>query len=80
MTESQFAAIAELISLREGPAKEAARLALVEGVSYIDAATRAGVSRQSESATRRRVIAAMKLAEAATTPPPPSPTPVALSV
>jgi len=66
MTESQFAAIAELISLRAGPAKEAARLVLVDGMSYIDAATQTGVSRQSESATRCRVIAAIRRAKTAT--------------
>lgn len=45
MTPPQFDALAELLHLRGGPATDAARLVLVEGLSAPDAAVRVGMSR-----------------------------------
>jgi DNA-directed RNA polymerase specialized sigma24 family protein len=45
MTADQFAALSELLRLRGGPATDAARLVLVDGLSAAEAAQRAGVSR-----------------------------------
>lgn len=42
MTERQFKALCELLSLRPSPSNDALRLHLVEGLSVPDAARRAG--------------------------------------
>lgn len=44
MTADQFDALAELLRLRSGPARECARLVLVDGLSVPDAARRQGIS------------------------------------
>lgn len=54
MTNDQFAALAELLRLRDGGAREAARLILVEGLGVTEAGVRAGVSRQSAGAAAQR--------------------------
>lgn len=45
MTHAQFDALAELLRLRGGPATDAARLVLVDGLSAPDAAALVGMSR-----------------------------------
>lgn len=65
MTPAQFAALAKLISLRSGPAQEAARLVLVDGMSGVGAATLCGISRSSVSDAVQRVRAAWALAKVA---------------
>ncbi len=49
MTPDQFSALAELLALRDGPAREAARRVLVDGVSPSWAADELSISRQSVS-------------------------------
>ena len=46
MTEAQFTALAQLLRLRAGPARQAVRLRLVQGLSVPDAARAAGVDYQ----------------------------------
>lgn len=65
MTPAQFAALAKLISLRNGPAQEAARLVLVDGMSGTGAATLCGISRSSCGDAVTRVRAAWELAKVA---------------
>ncbi len=43
MTPDQFAALAELLRLRAGPAQEVARLVLVQGLTVADAARELGM-------------------------------------
>ena len=43
MTPDQFAALAELLRLRSGPAQEVARLVMVYGLSVPDAARQQGI-------------------------------------
>lgn len=61
MTPDQFTALAQLLRLRGGPAQEVARLALVEGLDFHDAATRAGYD-ISEPSQRRAAYAAVQRA------------------
>lgn len=49
MTPDQFSALAELLALRDGPAREAARLVLVDGMAPSAAAEQLGMSRSSVS-------------------------------
>lgn len=44
MTDNQFNALAQLLRLRPGPAREAARLVLVGGMTQADAARKLDVS------------------------------------
>lgn len=46
MTDTQFTALAQLLRLRAGPAQEAVRMHLVQGLSVPDAARKAGVDYQ----------------------------------
>lgn len=62
MTNAQFAALAELLHLRAGPAQEVARLVLVDGLSQADAAERLGMSRQSAHQAVKRAQRGMELA------------------
>lgn len=62
MTDFQFQALAELLSLRTGPAREAARLVLVEGVPVGSAAVQAGCSQPSASNALARCRRGMELA------------------
>ncbi len=66
MTESQFDALAQLLRLRQGPAQEAVRLHLVQGLSVPDAARKAGVNYQLALKAVKRAKAGHKLAIAAT--------------
>ena len=66
MTGEQFDALAQLIRLRAGPARAAARLVLVDGLRPAKAAARTGCSPQSVSntlATCRRGIELARLAD-----------------
>ena len=65
MTYEQFAALADLLRLRTGPAQECARFVLVEGLRQVDAAAQTGLSAQGASNAVRRVRAALELAQVA---------------
>ena len=65
MRPESFDALAQLLRLRQGPAKEAARLVLVDGLRPAQAATRAGCSPQSVSNTLARCRKGLALARAA---------------
>jgi len=62
MTSDQFAALTELLCLRGGPATEAARLVLVDGLTAIEAAQQAGCSRQSATNAVTRCRRGLELA------------------
>lgn len=63
LSPTQFDVIARLIRSSEGPAREAARLVLVEGVKPGEAALRASCSPQSVSQAVRRIREAAALIE-----------------
>lgn len=65
MTPTQFAALAELLRLRAGPAQECARLVLVEGVSAQDAAAQVGITYKTGHAAVQRVREGLELARRA---------------
>lgn len=65
MTPDQFSALAELLHLRAGPAQEAARLVLVDGLRPSEAADKTGISRQSVSGALTRLRRGAALANAA---------------
>lgn len=47
LDERQFAALSELLRLRDSPAREGARLVLIEGAALSEAARAAGTGRQN---------------------------------
>ncbi len=61
MTQSQFAALSKLISMRAGAAREAARLHFVDGLSVPDAARDAGCSYRSAWQAVQRAKVGMEL-------------------
>lgn len=61
MNSVQFDALSRLLRLREGPARNAARLILVEKQSVNNAARLAGCSNQSASNTHQRCLAGLRL-------------------
>jgi DNA-directed RNA polymerase specialized sigma24 family protein len=61
LTEAQFVALAQLLRLRAGPAREAVRLHLVQGLSVTDAARAAGVNYQLGLKAVYRVKAGLAL-------------------
>jgi len=65
MTTAQFQALAELLRLRGGPATDAARLVLVDGLTVTEAAQRAGVSSSGVSNALARCRRGMELARRA---------------
>lgn len=65
MSPEAFAALAQLLRLRTGPAREAARLVLVERMRAADAAALAGCSAQSVANTLAACRAGLELARAA---------------
>ena len=65
MTPAQFDALATLIGLRQSTSREAARLVLVDGLSVIDAAARAGITQQGANQAVLRCRRSMELAKAA---------------
>ncbi len=66
MTETQFAALAQLLRLRTGPAREAASLHLVQGLSVPDAARAAGMDYRAATYAVKRAKEGLALAKAAT--------------
>ena len=65
LTPDAFNALAELMRMLDGPAREAARLMLCEGLSAIEAGARAGCSRQSATNAAARCRAGLELAKRA---------------
>lgn len=62
MNPTQFDALADLLRLRGGPATDAARLVMVDGLTAIQAAERAGVSRTAASNAAARCRKGLELA------------------
>lgn len=67
MTADQFDALAQLLRLRQGPAREACALVLVDGQSVPDAARSVGMTYQDAYAAVQRVRAGLELARKAVT-------------
>ena len=65
LTAAQFAALSELLRLREGSAQAAAAMVLVEGSSVADAARLAGLPYPRAWQAVQRTKAGLKLARAA---------------
>ena len=65
MTSEQFAALAQLMRSPPGPARDACKLVLVDGLRPSDAARQAGVPPASVSNAVKRVRNAMTLAKQA---------------
>ena len=65
MTPDQFQALSQLLRLRQGPQREAARLVLVDGMRQADAARLAGCSASALSNTLRTCRAGLELARLA---------------
>ena len=65
MTEAQFTALAQLLRLRPGPAQEAVRLHLVQGLSVPDSARAAGADYQLALKAVYRVNAGLELVKVA---------------
>jgi len=65
MTPDQFAALADLLRLRSGPARECARLVLVDGSSTIDAAASLGMQYRAAAAAVQRARQGLELARRA---------------
>lgn len=65
MTDAAFQALSQLLRLRQGPQREAARLVLVDGVRQADAARMAGCSASALSNTLRACRAGLELARIA---------------
>ena len=61
MTSTQFAALAELLRLRDGPATVGVSLVLVEGLGITQAAAQAGCSRQSVGNALKRCQRGLEL-------------------
>ncbi len=65
MTDAQFAALAQLLRLRTGPAREAVRLHMVDGLPMPDAARAAGIDYQLALKAWYRARDGLDLAKAA---------------
>ena len=65
MTDAAFQALSQLLRLRQGPQREAARLVLVGGVRQADAARMAGCSASALGNTLRTCRAGLELARLA---------------
>ena len=65
MTAASFQALSQLLRLRQGPQREAARLVLVDGVRQADAARMAGCSASALGNTLRTCRSGLALARAA---------------
>ena len=65
MNSDQFQALAQLLRLRQGPQREAARLVLVDGLRQADAARAAGCSASALGNTLRTCRAGLELARLA---------------
>lgn len=62
MRLDQFAALAQLMRLRQSPSRDALRLVLIDGITHTAAAQQAGIPRQNVS---RQVASAKRTIEAA---------------
>lgn len=65
MNAAQFEALAELLRMREGASKSAARLVLVEGLAPADAARQVGTTPQAVNSALRSCERGMSLARTA---------------
>lgn len=65
MNPDQFAALAELLRLRDGQAQAVARMVLVDGVSVPDAARSVGLEYTAAHKAVKRVQAGLELARRA---------------
>ena len=65
MTPDQFQALTQLLRLRQGPQREAARLVLVDGLRQADAARMAGCGPSALGNTLRTCRAGLELARVA---------------
>ena len=65
MNDPQFKALAKLLRMREGPAKEAVRLVLVYHYETADAAREVGMEYQAAHQAVKRVRAGLELAKIA---------------
>lgn len=65
MTAASFDALAQLLRLRQGPQREAARMVLVDGMRQADAARMAGCSASALGNTLRTCRAGLELARIA---------------
>lgn len=72
MTADQFAALAELLRLRGGPAQESARLVLVDGLTPSEAARRVGLQPSAVSNALTRCRTGLRLAQVAAGQIPPT--------
>jgi len=65
VTNEQFGALADLLRLRTGPAKECARLVLVEAMPTADAARATGISYNAAHQAVKRARTGLELARKA---------------
>lgn len=65
MTAEQFAALAQLLRMQDGPSLTAARLVLVDGVRQVEAAALAGISTAGAHNAVARLRRGMELAKVA---------------
>ena len=65
MTTASFQALSQLLRLRQGPQREAARLVLVDGVRQADAARMEGCSASALGNTLRTCRSGLELARVA---------------
>ncbi len=65
MTPAQFDALARLLKMRTGPAREAVRLHLVDGLSVPDAARAVAMNYRGATYAVKRAKAGLELAKVA---------------
>lgn len=65
MNEAQFAALAQLLRMQDGPSLTAARMVLVDGARPVDAAALAGISPPGASQAAARMRRGLELARIA---------------
>lgn len=68
MTAQQFDALAKLLRLRQGPARDVVRLVLVDGLTVPDAARAAGLEYRAAHRAVQRAKAGLELARACAIP------------
>jgi hypothetical protein len=61
MTDAQFTALAQLLRLRPGPAQDAAKLVMVQGMPTAEAARAVGMDYRAASYSVKRVRAGLEL-------------------
>ena len=65
MTDQQFSALAELLRMRDGASRSAARLVLVDGIAPAEAARQVGTTPQAVNSALRSCERGMALARIA---------------